>query len=40
MCTLARLNRRLKHLLFHTLLEQEVHFFETNNPGEKNTVDT
>lgn len=40
MCTLARLNRRLKHLLFHTFLKQEVHFFETNNPGEKNTVNT
>ncbi|TKS89483.1 Antigen peptide transporter 2 [Collichthys lucidus] len=33
MCTLARLNRRLKHLLFHTLLQQEVHFFEVNNSG-------
>ncbi|KAI3365054.1 hypothetical protein L3Q82_010173, partial [Scortum barcoo] len=33
MCTLARLNKRLKHLLFHTLLQQEVHFFEENNPG-------
>lgn len=32
-CTLARLNKRLKHLLFHTLLQQEVHFFEENNPG-------
>ncbi|KAM4715335.1 antigen peptide transporter 2 [Anableps anableps] len=30
---LARLNRRLKHLLFHSLLKQEVHFFEENNPG-------
>lgn len=30
---LARLNRRLKHLLFHNLLKQEVHFFEENNPG-------
>ncbi|XP_074475434.1 antigen peptide transporter 2 [Sebastes fasciatus] len=33
MCTLARLNKRLKHLLFHSLLQQEVHFFEENNPG-------
>ncbi|CAK6976646.1 antigen peptide transporter 2 [Scomber scombrus] len=33
MCTLARLNKRLKHLLFHTLLQQEVQFFEENNPG-------
>ncbi|XP_035998083.1 antigen peptide transporter 2 [Fundulus heteroclitus] len=30
---LARLNNRLKHLLFHNLLKQEVHFFEENNPG-------
>uniref|UniRef100_A0A7N8YD64 Transporter associated with antigen processing, subunit type t, teleost specific n=1 Tax=Mastacembelus armatus TaxID=205130 RepID=A0A7N8YD64_9TELE len=34
MCTLARLNKRLKHLLFHTLLQQEVHFFEENNSGQ------
>ncbi|KAM8836410.1 antigen peptide transporter 2 isoform 2-T3 [Spinachia spinachia] len=33
MCTLARLNKRLKHLLFHTLMQQEVDFFEENNPG-------
>ncbi|XP_029384380.1 antigen peptide transporter 2 [Echeneis naucrates] len=33
MCTLARLNKRLKHLLFHTLMQQEVHFFEENKPG-------
>ncbi|KAG8008779.1 Antigen peptide transporter 2, partial [Nibea albiflora] len=33
MCTLARLNKRLKHLLFHALLQQEVHFFEENNSG-------
>uniref|UniRef100_A0A3P8QYK4 Transporter associated with antigen processing, subunit type t, teleost specific n=1 Tax=Astatotilapia calliptera TaxID=8154 RepID=A0A3P8QYK4_ASTCA len=33
MCTLARLNKRLKHLLFHTLLKQEVQFFDDNNPG-------
>lgn len=33
MCVLARLNKRLKHLLFQTLLQQEVHFFEENNPG-------
>ncbi|XP_068592929.1 antigen peptide transporter 2 isoform X2 [Cebidichthys violaceus] len=33
MCTLARLNKRLKRLLFHTLLQQEVHFFEEDNPG-------
>ncbi|CAG03009.1 unnamed protein product, partial [Tetraodon nigroviridis] len=33
MCTLARLNRRLKHLLFRTFLQQEVHFFEKNDSG-------
>ncbi|MED6259244.1 hypothetical protein ATANTOWER_019570, partial [Ataeniobius toweri] len=33
MVALARLNKRLKHLLFHNLLKQEVHFFELNNPG-------
>lgn len=33
MFTLARLNQRLKHLLFHTLLQQEVHFFDENKPG-------
>ncbi|XP_034414671.1 antigen peptide transporter 2 [Cyclopterus lumpus] len=33
MCALSRLNKRLKRLLFHTLLQQEVHFFEENNPG-------
>ncbi|XP_059180929.1 antigen peptide transporter 2 [Centropristis striata] len=33
MCTLARLNKRLKHLLFHSLLQQEVTFFDENNPG-------
>lgn len=38
MCTLARLNKRLKHLLFHTLLKQEVQFFDDNNPGERSTT--
>ncbi|XP_039991643.1 antigen peptide transporter 2 isoform X2 [Xiphias gladius] len=33
MCTLARLNKRLKHRLFHTLMQQEVHFFEEEKPG-------
>ncbi|CAJ1079987.1 antigen peptide transporter 2 [Xyrichtys novacula] len=31
--SLARLNKRLQHLLFHTLLQQDVHFFDENNPG-------
>lgn len=34
MCALSRLNKRLKHLLFYSLLQQEVHFFQENNPGE------
>ncbi|RVE59997.1 hypothetical protein OJAV_G00193880 [Oryzias javanicus] len=33
MCSLARLNKRLKNLLFHSLLQQEMHFFEENKPG-------
>ncbi|XP_041671892.1 antigen peptide transporter 2 isoform X2 [Cheilinus undulatus] len=32
-CALARLNKRLQHLLFNTLLKQEVHFFVANKPG-------
>ncbi|XP_074519834.1 antigen peptide transporter 2 [Halichoeres trimaculatus] len=31
--SLTRLNHRLQHLLFHSLLQQEVHFFDENNPG-------
>uniref|UniRef100_A0A8C6TM16 Transporter associated with antigen processing, subunit type t, teleost specific n=1 Tax=Neogobius melanostomus TaxID=47308 RepID=A0A8C6TM16_9GOBI len=34
MFSLARLNKRLKHLLFHSLLQQEIHFFDENNPGK------
>ncbi|KAM9831171.1 antigen peptide transporter 2 [Neosynchiropus ocellatus] len=33
MLSLARLNKRLKHLLFHSLLQQEMRFFEENKPG-------
>lgn len=33
MCTLSRLNKRMKHQLFHSLLQQEVHFFAENDPG-------
>lgn len=33
-CSLVRLNRRLKHLLFHTLLQQEMQFFDENNSGQ------
>lgn len=39
MCTLARLNKRLKHRLFHTLMQQEVHFFEEDKPGEEDIKD-
>ncbi|CAL9699529.1 unnamed protein product [Knipowitschia caucasica] len=34
MFSLARLNRRLKHLLFHTLLQQEIQFFEEKKSGQ------
>uniref|UniRef100_A0A3Q3VWF3 Uncharacterized protein n=1 Tax=Mola mola TaxID=94237 RepID=A0A3Q3VWF3_MOLML len=34
MCILSRLNRRLKHKVFHNLLWHDVHFFEKNDPGE------
>nr|XP_057925238.1 antigen peptide transporter 2 isoform X2 [Doryrhamphus excisus] len=33
MCSHGRLNKRLKLVLFQSLLTQEVHFFEENNPG-------
>ncbi|KAG7491393.1 hypothetical protein MATL_G00003200 [Megalops atlanticus] len=33
MCSLSRLNKRIRHMLFHTLLEQEIGFFEENKPG-------
>ncbi|XP_034049670.1 antigen peptide transporter 2 isoform X2 [Thalassophryne amazonica] len=32
-CVLAKVNKRMQHLLFHSLLQQEVHFFEENSPG-------
>ncbi|XP_034563361.1 antigen peptide transporter 2 [Notolabrus celidotus] len=31
--SLCRLNNRLQHVLFHSLLQQEVHFFDENKPG-------
>ncbi|XP_047464137.1 antigen peptide transporter 2 [Mugil cephalus] len=34
MCTLARLNKRLKHVLFHSLMQQEITFFEENSSGQ------
>ncbi|KAM3859615.1 antigen peptide transporter 2 [Diretmus argenteus] len=33
MWTLCRLNKRMKRLLFHSLLQQEIHFFEENKSG-------
>ncbi|XP_076008071.1 antigen peptide transporter 2 isoform X2 [Genypterus blacodes] len=33
MCTLSRLNKRMRLRLFHSLLQQEVHFFDENKPG-------
>lgn len=33
MWALARLNKRLRHLLYYTFLQQEVNFFKENNPG-------
>ncbi|XP_029934449.1 antigen peptide transporter 2 [Myripristis murdjan] len=33
MWTLSRLNKTMKLLLFHNLLQQDVHFFKENSPG-------
>lgn len=33
MCSLCRLNLRMKHMLFHNLLQQDIPFFEVNKPG-------
>lgn len=38
MCTLARLNKRLKHLLYSTFVQQEVHFFQENNAGKDTRI--
>ncbi|XP_076855644.1 antigen peptide transporter 2 [Brachyhypopomus gauderio] len=33
MCSLSRLNKRIRHLLFQNLMKQEINFFEENKPG-------
>ncbi|KAL2078489.1 hypothetical protein ACEWY4_026174 [Coilia grayii] len=33
MCSLCRLNKRVRHMLFQNLMRQEVSFFEENKPG-------
>lgn len=44
MCSLSRLNKRIRHMLFQNLMKQEISFFEENKPGMvlvpslKNTV--
>lgn len=34
MCSLSRLNKRIRHMLFQNLLKQEIIFFEENKPGD------
>lgn len=34
MCSLSRLNKRIRHMLFQNLLKQDISFFEKNKPGE------
>lgn len=33
MCSLSRLNKRIRHMLFQNLLKQDISFFEKNKPG-------
>ncbi|XP_035261870.1 antigen peptide transporter 2 [Anguilla anguilla] len=33
MCSLSRLNRRMRHMLFHSLVQQEIGFFEETKSG-------
>ncbi|KAI1886599.1 hypothetical protein AGOR_G00197470 [Albula goreensis] len=33
MCSLSRLNKRMRHMLFHQLVQQEIGFFEQTKPG-------
>ncbi|XP_051522470.1 antigen peptide transporter 2-like isoform X1 [Myxocyprinus asiaticus] len=33
MCSLSRLNMRIRHMLFQNLMKQEINFFEENKPG-------
>ncbi|KAL4648593.1 antigen peptide transporter 2-like [Arapaima gigas] len=34
MCSLSRLNMRMRHMLFHNLVQQEISFFEVIKPGD------
>ncbi|XP_062382484.1 antigen peptide transporter 2 [Sardina pilchardus] len=33
MCSLCRMNKRIRHMLFENLMQQEITFFEENKPG-------
>lgn len=33
MCSLSRLNKRIRNMLFQNLMKQEISFFEENKPG-------
>uniref|UniRef100_A0A672KR18 Transporter associated with antigen processing, subunit type t, teleost specific n=1 Tax=Sinocyclocheilus grahami TaxID=75366 RepID=A0A672KR18_SINGR len=33
MCSLSRLNKRIRHMLFQNLIKQEISFFDENKPG-------
>uniref|UniRef100_A0A673VJQ9 Transporter associated with antigen processing, subunit type t, teleost specific n=1 Tax=Salmo trutta TaxID=8032 RepID=A0A673VJQ9_SALTR len=33
MCSLSRLNKRMRHMLFRNLVQQDIPFFEENKPG-------
>uniref|UniRef100_A0A673KYN8 Transporter associated with antigen processing, subunit type t, teleost specific n=1 Tax=Sinocyclocheilus rhinocerous TaxID=307959 RepID=A0A673KYN8_9TELE len=33
MCSLSRLNKRIRHMLFQNLMKQEISFFDENKPG-------
>ncbi|MCI4384397.1 hypothetical protein PGIGA_G00038210 [Pangasianodon gigas] len=33
MCSLGRLNKRIRHMLFQNLMKQDISFFEENKPG-------
>lgn len=34
MCSLNRLNKRIRHMLFQNLIKQDICFFEENKPGD------
>uniref|UniRef100_A0AAY4B0S2 Transporter associated with antigen processing, subunit type t, teleost specific n=1 Tax=Denticeps clupeoides TaxID=299321 RepID=A0AAY4B0S2_9TELE len=33
MCSLCRMNKRVRHMLFQSLMKQDISFFEENKPG-------